>query len=421
MYTESSDPLDDETQCFGLEPASLANASAQLWSKAYVQLLAVQFMFGLGFSTFYLLPKYLQQVYAANAATIGRITGAALLTAVLTTPIAAIWVGRGKRRAPAFAGLILLAASAVAFSFVDQIGWLMLLLRGIQGAAFCLFTTAIVTRAAEIVPHERMGQAIGYLGLAALVTNALSPVIAEPFADLLGWPSVFLLAALWGTAAAVTALQMGDPPEGSAREPLDFGVLLKPALRSVLFSAMICGVALGVMFTYTQPLAMVRGARRVGMFFSGFALFAGCVRLFLGNLADRMGRKGVSIVAMLAYGFVLLLTASVTPGTLFWAGAGLGAAHGILYPALNALAFEHSSINSRGMVAAAFSGAFSLGYALGVLNLGFVADRWGLPIIFIMTAGCTLSGAWVLGTLRPIAPVRAESKRLIKRARPSMQ
>jgi predicted MFS family arabinose efflux permease len=228
-------------------------------------------------------------------------------------------------------------------------------------------------------------------------------VIAEPFADLLGWPSVFLLAALWGIAAAVIALQIEDPPASFGRERLDFGVLLEPATRSVLFSAMICGVALGVMFTYTQPLAMVRGARTVGMFFSGFALFAGCVRLLLANMADRMGRKRVSIAAMLAYGFVLLLTAAVTPGTLFWAGAGLGAAHGILYPALNALAFEHSSIDSRGMVAASFSGAFSLGYALGVLNLGVVADRWGLPTIFIMTAGCTLLGAWALGTIRPIA------------------
>jgi len=402
MVTESSDQSDDQTPSAVPQPASTPNDGTQLWSRAYVRLLAIQFMFGLGFSTFYLLPKYLQQVYFANAATIGKVTGAALLAAVLTTPLAAIWVGRGQRRAPAFAGLVLLAASSVAFAFVDRIGWPLLLLRVVQGTAFCLFTTAIVTRTAEIVPQDRMGQAIGYLGLAALLTNALSPVIAEPFAELLGWPSVFALAALWGVAAALSALRIDDPPDSSGREPLDFNVLRLPALRSILFAAVICGVALGVMFTYAQTLAMLRGARHVGAFFSGYALLAGCVRVLFGNMADRLGRKGVSIIAMLAYGFVLLLTAAVTPGTLFWAGAGLGAAHGILYPALNALAFEHSSSNSRGMVAASFSGAFSLGYALGVLNLGFVANSWGLPVIFVMTAASTLAGAWALTSIRPI-------------------
>lgn len=364
----------------------------RLWSKEYRQLLIVQFTFGLGFSTFYLLPKYLRQIYGANAAAIGKVTGIALLAAVGTAPMAAAWVARGKRRAPAVAGLTVLAASALAFAFVDSIGWLIALLRVVQGVAFTLFTTTIVTKVAEIVPNSRLSQAIGYLGLAALVTNALSPLIAEPFAETLGWPAVFGLAALWCAAAAIGAWQIEDVPSSTEAPGSRFGAVFGAPLRAVFYAAMICGVALGVMFTYAQPLALQRGAHRVGSFFFGYAVLAAGVRVLVGNVADRLGRRRVSIFAMAAYALVVLLTGRVGPSTLFLSGAGLGFAHGLLYPALNALAFEMSEANTRGIVAAAFTGSFSLGYALSVLSLGFVADAWGLPSIFVGTGMLTATG-----------------------------
>jgi MFS family permease len=378
-----------------------ADPSARLWSKCYCHLLVIQFLFGLGYSTFYLLPKYLQRVYGANAASIGKVTGLSLLAAVVSTPLAATWVSRGKRRMPAVAALSLLAASALAFTFVDRIGLLMAGVRVAQGTAFSLFMTVIVTKTAEIAPKERLGQAIGYLGLAALVTNALSPVIAEPLADRLGWSAVFLLASGWCSLAAVCAWRIKDRSQPLVSRALRWDLLLRAPLRSILYAAMICGVALGVMFTYTQPLALQRGAHLVGGFFSGYAIFAASVRLFMGGLADRFGRRRMSQMATLGYALVVALSAGVTPYTLFWCGAGLGVAHGVLYPALNALAFEISAAKERGIVAAAFSGSFSLGYALSVLSLGYVADAWGLPSIFVGAALVTTTGAWALATVRP--------------------
>jgi MFS family permease len=408
MSTFSADDPADETSRFDQQLTEVeSELGSRLWSKSFGQLLVIQFLFGLGFSTFYLLPKYLHQVYGANAATIGKVTGVALLAAVAATPLAATWVGRGKRRMPAFAALALLAASAVAFAFVDHVGWFMATLRIAQGTAFCLFMTAIVTKATEIVPSGRLGQAIGYLGLAALVTNALSPVVAEPLAEQFGWPAVFSLAALWCVAASCYAWKIADSPSATTPQTLCWNLLLSAPLRSIFYAAMTCGVALGVMFTYTQPLALLRGARHVGVFFSGYALFAASVRLLIGDIADRFGRKWVCVAATVGYALVMALTAWVTPHTLFWCGAGLGIAHGVLYPALNALAFEMSKAESRGLVAAAFSGSFCLGYALSVLSLGFVADIWGLPVVFIGTSLFTVTGAWVLVSVRGVSAMES--------------
>ena len=399
MSTDCSDEPDAEAQERDRQSAA-ADTSPRLWSKEYRRLLVVQFMSGLGFSTFYLLPKYLKCVHRASAAAIGQVMGVALLAAVAATPLAAIWLARGRRRSPAVISLAMLAGCALAFAFVDRIGLVMLLLRVAQGAAASVLMITVVTRAAEIVPSHRLGQAIGYLGVAGLITNALSPVLAEPFAELLGWPAAFVLAALWCIAGATAAFYVEDAPSTAAVPMTDLRRIVTAPLRSILYAGAICGVAFGVMFTYTQPLAMQRGAQHVGLFFSGFAVLACSVRLLIGDIADRVGRKSVSMLATLGYSLVVLATAWVTPHSLFWAGAGLGLAHGLLYPALNALAFEMSEARHRGVVAAAFSGAFNLGHALSVLNLGFVADAWGLPSIFVGAATLTMTGAWALANVQ---------------------
>jgi MFS family permease len=68
----------------------------------------------------------------------------------------------------------------------------------------------------------------------------------------------------------------------------------------------------------------------------------------------------------------------------------------MVYPALNALALEQSGRSSRGLVATAFGGAFSLGQALSVIGLGTVADRVGYPAVFTSAALLTLTAVAAL-------------------------
>lgn len=373
---------------------SAGRAASFAWPREFVELLVLQFIFGLGYSMFYLLPKYLRLELHATASQIGLVTGTGLVAAVAATPIAALWLSRGKRRGPAQLSLIVLVLAALAFTQVTRMGWFLLGLRALQGLAFTIFQSAVVTRGAELAPRERLGQAMGYVGLAALVTNALSPLIAEPLAERFGWSAVFVLAAGYGLLGMAFTVRLRDAtvPETAASTQSSWS----PHMLTILYAGAVCGVALGVMFTYTQPLALERGARTVGSLFTGYVVAAAAVRLLLGSLADRVGRGRVSIAALLAYALVTAATPTLIPSGLLWAGIGLGTAHGILYPALNAMAIERATPQHRSLIATTFGGAFNLGHALSVLCFGIAADTLGYPVVFFSGAGLALTGALAL-------------------------
>jgi MFS family permease len=393
----SSLATDDAIEGSAYDPPLVTNrAISPIWSREFVELLVTQFTFGLGFSIFYLLPKYLRLEFRATASQIGLVMGAGLVAAVAATPVTALWLGRGARRLPALVGLTMLCVSALGFMTVTHLGPFLLVLRALQGFAACLFISAMVARAAEIVPKSRLGQSMGYVGLASLVTNALSPLVAEPVAAHYGWSKVFLIAACCCMLAFALATRLRDNSHVSLAKGHQWAGLFDGRLLRMCYATVICGVALGVMFTYSQPLALERGATDVGRLFSGYVVGAATVRLLLSSLADRVGRGRVSIGALLGYALAIVLTLYFTPQGLVWVGLGFGAAHGLLYPALNAMALERATDHNRGLVATLFGGTFSFGYAVSVLGLGVVADAFGYGCVFIGAAILTLTGAAAL-------------------------
>ena len=89
-----------------LEPPP-PTALPSLVSPRFLLLLGVQFVFGLGFSSFLLLPKYLTQVHAANSELIGHLMAAGPLAAVLVIPLVAPRLDRVGRRPPDRAARVL--------------------------------------------------------------------------------------------------------------------------------------------------------------------------------------------------------------------------------------------------------------------------------------------------------------------------
>ena len=396
-------------------PPNPAKAAPQsLWTRHLLDLLAIQFLFGIAFSTFYLLPEFLKLELSASATEIGVVSGLGLLATVAASPLAGWWLARGDRRSPALVGSGLLALSCLGFLTVDRIGIWLLALRVLQGIAFSLTFAAVVTRASEIGPEQRLGQLLGYLGLAMLLTNALGPALAEFLAHAFGWRLVFGQAALWALGAAWVSLRV-QSGRATGWSVAELYLSLRHADRGrILYASVVMGMALGVMFTFTQPFALERGAERLSALFSGYVLSAATVRLLFATLADRAGRRRVSRWAMLAYAGVVTVSAALTPSTLFVLGIGLGVVHGLAYPALLASLLEEVTASDRGILVTAFNASFSLGYAVSLFCLGPVADHWGYPALFVSCGIFSLSGAWALrGQGRPrrrdLAPPPADT------------
>jgi len=76
-------------------------------------------------------------------------------------------------------------------------------------------------------------------------------------------------------------------------------------------------------------------------------------------------------------------------------GALLGLAHGVFFPALNAVAIDYARDTERGKAMAAFNGSFNVGFFSGSFLLGYVVMATDYPTIFSI-AGVTCFAAFLL-------------------------
>ena len=314
----------------------------------------------------------------------------ASIAGVLATPWMGAWLDRGARRPFITYGAVVNGLTGFGFALVHSASWPMYALRIINGVSYVLVFNAVVTLATDLAPPKKLSQAIGLCGAASMASNTVAPSVAEFVADHQGWSLVFLLAggAAWCASLLSLGLRESRPEPPLARSeagPSALRVLLEPGRRGAFICAAANGAAFGVMFTFTQPLALSQGANKVSAFFVGYTLTALTIRLGLGTLADTWGRRRVAFAALVLYGLVAFMTAYLRPHLLFVAGAGLGLAHGLLYPAINAIAAEGVPHARRGAVMSYFYGCFAAGFAFWVLGLGMLAREHGYPIVFTVT------------------------------------
>lgn len=382
-------------------------ARPQVLTRPFILLLITQVLFGLAFSLFFLLPKFMTRVLHASASEIGLAAGIAPAAGVLAIPFVASAVDRFGRRKLVVAGAAVIAATAVGFMWVDRVGPLLFVLRALQGCAFATAFNAAATLAADLAPKSRLSQALGWFGVAFLATNSAAPLIAEPLAEVAGWPLVFGVAAVMGCCASAFATRLPEGSQEAARAAASsssWGVLLQPRVLAMYFGSLVAGVGLGTAFTFHQPFALQRGAERVGGFFLGYTAAAVFVRIFLGSLPDRLGRLRVGRVAILGYAVVVACMSQLTPSWLVPFGLAFGFVHGMMYPSLNAVAVESASDAERGKVMSFYNGSFNLGVAGASFGLGHVAESRGYPTVFLITAAVVVLALPVLLLTREPRP-----------------
>ena len=372
--------------------AAAEPARTPLIDAIFLRVLATQVAIGFGFSLFFLLPKYLATELAATPSTIGAVTAAGLCAVVVASPAVGWALDRFGRRTPAMLGAFLVFASSLGMTTVHEVGAWLYVLRIVQGFGFALGFNAAVASVADRAPSDRLGQAIGLLGVASLATNAIAPALGEWLAHVHGWDTVFLLAAATGI---VTVLIVRGLPETIPAEKSSVAAEIPRLDRGLLAIALVNGAAFGTLITFTQAFALERGAERVAGYFLGYTLGALVVRLALGGTADRIGRRRVAFGSLVGYGLVAIATANLHPGWLELFGLGFGVTHGFLYPALAALVAEHSSPARRGRDLTAFIAAFYLGSALALFGGGWLARAAGYPLLFALMGAITVaSGIW---------------------------
>lgn len=366
-------------------------SSDKILTPGFIRIVTVQVAFGVSYSAFLLLPKYLRTVLDATATEIGVMVGICLVGAAILSPVVGMLAGRFDRRWLLGASLTMEGAAALLFTQVTEVGPFAYALRLLQGFAFVILFNCTATLVADHVPQARLGQAVGYLGLSMICTNALAPALTEPLAERFGWKIAFGVPGAVALLALFVVGKLDSSRESLLPRPKD-AAPAPPGLGAVYYGSFLVGVGLGTLFTFVQPYVLAQGATDVGHFFFGYVAAAALARGFFGSVPDRLGPARVAGAALLLYSLTTIGAAQVTPSTLPLLGFFLGLSHGFIYPALSARGFSLTPLGTRAVFMGWFSFAYNTGCASAMLGLGPLADRYGFAPIFIGAGLCIATG-----------------------------
>jgi MFS family permease len=367
-----------------------------LWTRAFVDLLISEALFGFSYALFVLLPKLLAVGYGATAGQIGAVMASFGIASLITIPIIAPLVKWLDCRRTMIVGTALLAVSAFGFVFIHSAGVAAAVLRGVQGIAWSLTFAAGMSLVAEVAPPIRLGHGIGLYGAVALATSALGPAVAEPIASRFGARTIFLLSAIVGLAGAWFNRRLST---GASHAPVAPRATAKPGAarsRAIVIGVLAVGsLAAAAVSTFVAPFALTHGIGAVRGFFVTYTLTALAVRIGATRLVDWLGHRKTAFAGAAGYGLVVIALAAAGPEHLVPLGAAFGLVHGIVFPALMALVLGESAREERPRLLAFANGAINLGIA-GLGGIGLVAGRVGYAPVFLVTGVVTSATAFLL-------------------------
>lgn len=165
------------------------------------------------------------------------------------------------------------------------------------------------------------------------------------------------------------------------------------------------GMSWGIFPLFFVSLGL--GLERIGILKAAYPVVWGVCQVATGTLSDRWGRKGLIVGGMWVQAAGLLLTAATSEfASWLVASVLLGLGTAMVYPSLIAAVSDASQPVWRARALSVYRFWRDLGYAIGALSAGLIADRFGFAAAIYAIAVLTfLSGAVVAVVMRERAAV----------------
>ena len=152
------------------------------------------------------------------------------------------------------------------------------------------------------------------------------------------------------------------------------------------------------------------GVERVGILKAVYPIVWGIGQVVTGALSDRWGRKGLIVAGMWVQAAALFLTAAMKQFQ-WWLVASLllGLGTAMVYPTLIAAVSDASHPSWRARSLSVYRFWRDLGYAIGALSAGLIADRFGFAAAIYSIAALT----FISGAVAAIAMHNPQMKRVV--------
>ncbi|WP_438820143.1 MFS transporter [Burkholderia lata] len=158
------------------------------------------------------------------------------------------------------------------------------------------------------------------------------------------------------------------------------------------------GMSWGIFPLFFTTLGL--GIERIGILKAVYPVVWGSCQIVTGPLSDRWGRKGLIVAGMWVQAAGLALTA-LTGQFRWWLVASvlLGLGTAMVYPSLIAAVSDASEPGWRARSLSVYRFWRDLGYAIGALSAGLMADRFGFAAAILVVAAVTFASGGVVALM----------------------
>jgi multidrug resistance protein len=293
--------------------------------------------------------------------------------------------------------------------------WSLLAFRFLAGAGSAMYMTGAMIYLVDVTTEENRGRIMSIYQGSILLGVSVGPAVGGGIAEVAGIRAPFyLVAVLAGLATVWSFLRM--PETARPRPPATDAALPTAAEPSAGATPAPMGTMAAVRYLLSRPdfllvsmltmsifltrtggrltLLPLIGEERIGLGFGSLgAIFAMMTILNLmvlmpaGTMIDRLGRKAVIVPSALVTGFALVLFALSGNVMVFvLAGVVHGIGTGIVGPAPAAYAADIAPEGMRGITMGLFRTFGDLGFVIGPVMLGSLADVAGFTFALIFNS-----------------------------------
>ena len=368
------------------------NSKEILWNANYIKVMTTNFLL---YFAFYLLtpllPLYLSETFGATKDIIGIVLSGYTVAALIVRPFCGYVVDSFSRKKVL---MLCLSGFAVFFAGYIAAGTILMfaICRTLHGGPFGAVTVANSTCAIDVLPSSRRNEGIGLYGLSNNFAMAIAPSIGIYLHNMVdSYMILFWIAFVVAISAVLIAWTIRLPEKDIIRNKeklsLDRFFLTRAWLLAINIAMFgFCwGVLSNYLAIYSKEVLSITGG--TGTYFA---------LLSMGLFSSRLqGRKALSqgkLTQNAAEGMLIslvgftLFVAIPHPVAYYLSAILIGLGNGHLYPAFLNMFVHVARHDQRGTANSSILTGWDLGFGIGCLLGGIVAEHFGYTATFWMVA-----------------------------------
>jgi MFS family permease len=353
------------------------------------------FAASIGVAYVYLIPAFAEQL-GAGYLDLGWIGTVRSLPYTFLPVIAGYLGDRVGRRRLYVLSILFVGSATLLLAATHTIAGI-LAVQILLGIGLSLFWPVSEAFVSEISPVNDRTAAIGMYAVAWGIGFLIGPLLGGVVADAAGFQFSFLAAGiLIVTTSGISAVAIrgeqerhGDSPQSSTRPSWKVVSAILPMLVVQIPYAIVLAFIVSIFPGYAAKSGL--SPSEVGLLLSGFGFARAIAFSFAGRLERYGERKSVGLASLVMALVLFLMPTNRSFIALLADACFAGLLIGIIYPQTAAYVSKRSPIENLGFAMGAYEAIFGIGFAVGPILAGFIAETISLEFAFIVMAIVALS------------------------------